>query len=120
MYYQYTTKRYLSSVIFLLSGLGTSVFIYLTSEDISVNVLGFELEDSKKYLHELELYGGKANVLAVEFTNWFNGLWHGKSLAYTIGCITILISFLLFFADYHAPSGLGPNDHEKKKPDGTN
>jgi len=78
------------------------------------------LEGSKKYLHDLELYGGKVNVLAAEFTNWFYGLWHGKSLAFTTGCITIVISFLLFFIAYHSPSALEPDNHEIKNPDETN
>jgi hypothetical protein len=55
---------------------------------------------------DLELYGGKANLLANELTRWFAGLWHGESLAYTIGCITIFLSFGLFYVAYHWPSNL--------------
>jgi len=38
-------------------------------------------EDSKMYQRDLELYGGKAAVLADEFWRWFVTLWHGTRLA---------------------------------------
>jgi hypothetical protein len=45
---------------------------------------------TKSYLHDLELYGGKANVLAAEFREWFTGLWMGRNLAFTIAALTFL------------------------------
>ena len=89
------TRLYLISAIILLVGLGSAILIYLTAENDSYGILGYE--DSKTYIHDLELYGGKANVLASEFMRWFGGLWHGKSLAFTVACITIFISFGFFF-----------------------
>jgi len=106
----------LIGAIILLVGLGSAVLIYRTAENKANDVLGYEQgngsfypvkpEDSKKYLRDLELYGGKANVLADEFRGWFVGLWHGKSLAFTVGCITILISIGVFYAASHVQSGL--------------
>ncbi len=55
-------------------------------------------EDSKQYLRGLALHGGTANVLADKFGRWFDGLWHGKSLAFNVGCIAILISSGIFYA----------------------
>ena len=101
------TRLYLISAIILLVGLSSSIWIYLTAENDSKRVFGYEIvggnaylitpENSKKYVHDLELYGGKANVLADEFMSWFVGLWHGKSLAFTVACITIFISLGFFF-----------------------
>ncbi len=95
------TRLYLISAVILLVGLCSALLIYLTAENDSDNVLDFE--NSKIYLHDMELYGGKANVLAYELRNWFVGLWHGTSLAYTIACITIVISFGIFFVARHLP-----------------
>ncbi len=50
------------------------------------------LEDSKQYLRQMEVYGGDANVLASEFRVWFGGLWHGRSLAYTVAVIGLLVA----------------------------
>lgn len=106
---------YLIAAIILLVGLSSAVLIYLTAEDASNGVLGYEViggnvypirpEDSKTYTHDLELYGGKANVLVNELMRWFDGLWHGRSLAFTVGFVTILISFVLFLVARHLSSG---------------
>ena len=105
--------------IILLVGLGTAILIYRTAESDSRNVLGYEQgngsvypvnpDDSKKYLRDMELYGGKANVLADEFRRWFIGLWHGESLGFMIGGITILIAICIFYAANHVPSNLESN-----------
>jgi len=99
------TRFDIMGAIILVAGLLCSLCIYLTADDVVENLFGNELDESKKYIRSLELYGGKANVLATELTQWFNGLWHGKNLAFTIGFITIVISFCFFLADYYSDSG---------------
>ena len=111
------TRPYLISAIILLVGLGSAILIYLTAENDSDSVLGYE--DSKMYIHDLELYGGKANVLANEFMRWFVGLWQGKSLAFTVACITIFISFGFFFVVNHLPSALKSDARGKNNRIGT-
>jgi hypothetical protein len=106
----------LIGVLILLVGLGSAILIYRIAEKDSNSVLGYEEgngsvypvrpEDSKKYLRDLELYGGKANVLMDEFRRWFIGLWHGGSLAFTVACITIFISLGVFYTANHLPSFL--------------
>jgi hypothetical protein len=113
------TRLYLVSAIILLVGLSSSIWIYLTADNDSRRFFGYEIvggnayliapENSKMYVHDLELYGGKANVLADEFMTWFVGLWHGKSLAFTVACITIFISLGFFFLARTAPSYNGNN-----------
>ncbi len=107
----------LISVMVLAMGLITAISIYRNAEESPYGALGYEEgdgtaypvlpEDSKQYLHGLELYGGKANVLMDQLRRGFIGLWHGRSLAYTIACITIFACFLLFYtANYLLPSRL--------------
>jgi hypothetical protein len=110
------TFLYFLSGIILLVGLGSAVLIYESSSDRPTSVLGYESgsgsvypilpEDSKQYLRGLELYGGTANVLADELRLWFVGLWHGKSLALTVACITILVSSGIFYTATRLPSRL--------------
>jgi hypothetical protein len=109
------TRLYLISDITLLVGLGSAVFIYLTAENASDSFSGYEALESKKYIHDLELYGGKANVLANEFMGGFDGLWHGKSLACTVACITTAISLGVFFVAHHMPSGLEADARNEDK-----
>ena len=116
------------SVLILLLGLGSAVWIYQTAANRSNSVLGYEEgggsvypvspEDSKMFLRDLELYGGKSNVLAYQFRRWLVGLWHGKPLAFMVGCISILVSFGFFYAANHSPSrlksdGRGENNQER-------
>ena len=115
----------LISVIILLVGLGSAIMIYQTAGNDSNSVLGYEIiggtaypirpEDSKMYRHDLELYGGKAAILTDEFSRWFVGLWHGQSLAFAVAGISIFISFGIFYAAHHLPSGLKSDVHSRDK-----
>ena len=119
----------LIGAIVLLVGLAIAFLIYYTAGNDSRDILGYEQgsgsvyavkpEDSKKYLRDMELYGGKANVLADEFRRWFVGLWHGESLAFTVGCITIFISFVFFYAANHGRAGLESHKNKENNPDRT-
>jgi hypothetical protein len=117
------------SVIILLVGLGGAVLIYQRAVNDSTGVLGYEEgggsvypvrpEDSKMFLRDLELYGGKANVLAYQLRRWFVGLWHGKSLAFTVACITIIVSYGFFYAAGHLPSRSKSDVRNQNNWDGT-
>ena len=82
--------RRLAAVI-LSVGLGSAVAVYFAAGPDSDNPLGYDPMQTKTYLHDLELYGGKANVLAAEFREWFTGLWMGRNLAFTIAVLTVLV-----------------------------
>jgi len=117
------TRLYLISAIILLVGLSSSVWIYLSAGDDSESVLGYEIsggqaylvspENSKKYVHDLKVMGGSAAVVADQFSRWFIGLWHGKSLAFTVACIAGFISLGFFFAARIAPYGLESDAHDE-------
>jgi hypothetical protein len=82
----------------LAVGFVASAAAYVFAIARPVNPLADQLE-SKKYLHDLEMYGGKANVLAAQFRDWFSGLWSGTNLAWTIAALTILTVLVYrFFA----------------------
>lgn len=96
--------RILAGIV-LVAGLAGSGLIYLTTpENAREETLGFSAvndpSSSKMYEHDLRVFGGKANVYTDEFIRWFAGLWHGKSLAYTVACLTVFVSVCSFyFAD---------------------
>src|ERR1700680_5014027 len=84
-----TVLRTISAAI-LIGGLAAAIVIYANAGPAPEYPLGSDPEDSKVYLRQLELYGGKANVLAVELRQWFDGLWHGRSLAFTVAVLAAL------------------------------
>jgi|ERR1700674_784933 len=86
-----TTLRVISAAI-LTVGLLSAIVIYWNAAPAPEIPLGADLEESKQYLRQLELYGGKANVLGAELRAWFDDLWHGRSLAFTVGFIALLLA----------------------------
>ena len=75
--------------------------------------------DSKLYRHNLEVYGGKFNVIMDDFRRWFVGLWQGKSLAIIIAGTTIIISLAFFYAAHRVTQPLKFEVHPENDPDGT-
>jgi hypothetical protein len=115
----------LISAIVLIFGLGSAVFIYLTAGDDAGTVLGYEIiggtvypvspEESKVYRRDLEHVGGKAAIVADDFSRWFSGLWQGKSLAFTIAFISIFIALVIFFVANRLPFLLKSNANGENK-----
>ena len=119
----------LISAIILMVGLGSAALIYQRAGNNPYGALGYESadgaiypimpEDSKIYRHNLEVYGGKLNVMMDDFRRWFVGLWHGKSLAVIIAGTTILISLGFFYAANYLTQSLESEAHPDHNPDGT-
>lgn len=107
---------YILSALILLAGAAGALLIYRSAVNDASGGAGYEViggyiypgpaENSKRYIHDLQLYGGNAAVLADGFMRWFNGLWHGTSLAFTVACIALFLSFVVFVVANNVPSGL--------------
>ena len=94
------------TVATLVIGFGASVVAFVAAGPRPGNPLGYDPLETKKYIHDLELYGGKANVAAAEFQEWFAGLWYGRNLAYTIAVITLCLAFLVRFFTIPLPEAV--------------
>jgi hypothetical protein len=123
------TRLYIFSAALLLTGLGSAILIYLTADNDGDSNPGYEVvggyiypgmhENSKRYIHDLEVYGGKAAILADEFNRWFYGLWHGKALAFTIASLTVFFSLVVFVVARSSASALSDSPGEEHKQDKT-
>jgi multisubunit Na+/H+ antiporter MnhB subunit len=89
--------------LLMLIGFGSALIIYLTAKPEPPDPFG-NLLANKKYLHELRVMGGKANVVSAEFMNWFGGLWHGESLAGTVAFLTVGVTLVFRFFALHPAS----------------
>jgi hypothetical protein len=106
----------LIGAIILVVGFGSAVLIYQTAGNDSDSVLGYEIidgsaypirpEDSRMYRRDLGLYGGTAALVVDDFSRWFVGLWHGKSLAFSVAGISIFIFLIFLFAANRLPYNL--------------
>ena len=91
------TRLYLSGAAILLAGWLGAATIYANAGDESSDTLGYEFVngvaypilayESKAYRHDLERFGGKAAIMADDFSRWLSGLWVGKRLAYTLATL---------------------------------
>ncbi len=107
--------------IVLIIGLAAAAFIYVAAEDSRHSVLGYEIVDgktyevtpdsSKRYVADVERFGGKSAVIASDLADWFDQLWHGERLAYTIGTLSIAVSLLCFYVARLFSGGAHYPDH---------
>jgi ABC-type phosphate/phosphonate transport system permease subunit len=89
-------RFHISIAVTLIVGLSISVWIYATAEVPVENDLITDYENSKMYLRSLKVYGGQFGVLADELRRWFQSLWQGKNLAYTVASITVIVALVLY------------------------
>ena len=104
-------RLYLVGAFILLAGLAGATLVYLNAADDDGDSVGYELAGgnvqvitpggSKSYRHDLELYGGKAAVLADDFNRWFADLWQGRRLAYTLALLASGVALVCFLAARH-------------------
>ena len=78
-------------------GICISAVIYIFARPPMEDPLGYHPLKTKVFLRQLELYGGKGNVMAAELREWFAGLWQGRNLSYTVEFITVIVSIILWY-----------------------
>jgi hypothetical protein len=100
------------TLVILIIGLAAAAAIYVRARPRPGNPLGYEPEDTKQYLREMEVYGGKANLIAEDIREGFTSLWRGKRLAYTVAVITLLAAGGFWFAARPLP----PPEEEDERP----
>lgn len=56
------------------------------------------VDNSKRYQLELERIGGRSAVVAAQFNEWFDSLWHGRRLAGSVAVLSAAAALLIFLA----------------------
>lgn len=91
------------AVTIIAVGLVLAIGIYVIAISAPPNPLGYDPEDTKRYLREVEVYGGTANLLATQLREWFASLWHGERLAYTVAVLTLTSAWAFWFFSRPVP-----------------
>ncbi|MGA2081589.1 MAG: hypothetical protein ABSH53_13405 [Holophaga sp.] len=76
----------------LVVGLTTAIAVFLTAGSPAPDPLGDPLHESKAYRRQMEMVGGQANLLASDLAEGFQSLWRGKSLAFTLAFLTLVLA----------------------------
>jgi ABC-type phosphate/phosphonate transport system permease subunit len=111
------------SAIILVVGLGSAALIYQKAVKESYGA-GEDVQlmmqtNSKLFRHNLEVFGGKLNVMMYDFRTWFAGLWQGKSLAFIIAGSAVIISLVIFCAANYLPRRLESDVPQENDPEAT-
>jgi hypothetical protein len=77
-------RLYVASAVILVVGLIGAAIIYVAAPARDSAELIYGVANNQQYLLELQRIGGTAEVALAEFHQWFDSLWHGKPLAYTV------------------------------------
>jgi hypothetical protein len=110
------TRLHVMAAAILLIGLGCAVWFHLTAEEAPTDLSVYEEQHSKMYVRNLQVYGGSMAVMEDDLHRWFQGLWQGKSLGYTVACLAVLVSggFFLVARHIHSNSTPGSRDNGPK------
>ncbi len=104
--FNFDTGRFRSmAILIFFIGMLSSIVIFFAAHPASENALGYDPAGGKMYLHDLQVYGGRINIIAVEFTRWFYGLWQGKTLSFSIAFLTTVIAYIFWTVGSHKTSG---------------
>lgn len=104
-----------AAAIIVAAGLTAALFIYLSAANNDAETPGqFIFDNSKQHMRNLEVLGGKENIMAADFVRWFEGLWRGRQLAFTVAWVSIFCAgaFLMLARNYN------PNKHSDDKNSG--
>ena len=104
------------TLLLLALGWGSALGIFLTAEPESDDGLVSDFRSSKRFHRELQVIGGKGNVLAADFQDWFAGLWHGQELAGTVAVLTVGVILAYRFVATHPDSAPGASGETTKTP----
>jgi hypothetical protein len=92
-------RLYLAGAAVLLAGLIAAALIYATAAPPDDAITRYSAVDPR-YQIELQRIGGNAAVLMAQLHQWFDGLWHGTALAYTVAVLGIASAGACFFIGY--------------------
>jgi hypothetical protein len=101
-------RLYLAGWIVLAAGLLGGIWIYVAAaEPAPDDAIGYDVtgggafairpEDSKRYEYDMERFGGKASILAVEIRQAFAHLWQGRRRAFAVATLAVVTALACFF-----------------------
>jgi hypothetical protein len=109
--------------LILIVGLGGASAIFLMAGHDRDDAGGYEIVNGQafpvnpaetgRYRHDLELYGGKWNVVTDRVVRRLGGFWRGTALAFTVAGLTIVLAAgWLILTGFPASDGTSDDEHD--------
>ncbi|MGF6661327.1 hypothetical protein QF000_002972 [Paraburkholderia atlantica] len=93
-------RLYLFGAAILVVSLIVAALIYLSVPPPDSAVAMYSMVDPR-YQIELQQIGGNAAVLMAQLHQWFDSLWHGVRLAYTVTALGAALAAGCFFIGHY-------------------
>jgi hypothetical protein len=100
-------RLYAAGWVVLAAGLIGALWSYVAAVEPAPDAIGYDVtgggayairpEDSKRYAYDMERFGGKASILAVEIRGALAHLWQGRRRAFTVAILALLTAMGCFF-----------------------
>ena len=95
----------------LLAGTLSAAWVYTTAkEDKASEAIMAAEQNTKQYEYQMEVLGGKTNLLGNDMRQWFLAQWHGRHLADTLAVLTFVLALGCFFVAHFVPDFPPPHD----------
>lgn len=92
-------RLYLAGMLIAVAGVIAGALIYLTTPPVDPAISQYAIADPR-YQIELQQIGGNMAVLMAQFHQWFDSLWHGARLGWTVAVLGIAIAGACFFVGH--------------------
>jgi hypothetical protein len=92
-------RLYLAGAVVLVASLIAAAIIHAMAPAPDSAVSMYSIADPR-YQIELQRIGGNAAVVMAQIHQWFDSLWHGTALAYTVAVLGALVAGACFFIGY--------------------
>jgi hypothetical protein len=83
--------------LLLLVGWSFAAVIYINAASDSAIESTESIVGGRSYDYNIERIGGKAALYAARFNEWLGGLWHGRTLSYTVAVLTLVLAIACFW-----------------------
>lgn len=90
-------KIQLAGTFVLVMGLLAALVIYLVALAGSGAQNMPDFSQDRRFNLELERIGGKSAIYLAALDRWLSGLWHGTTLAYTVGTLSVAVALACFW-----------------------
>lgn len=92
-------RLYFTGAAIFVAALIAAALIYMSVPPPDSAVAMYGMVDPR-YQIELQQIGGNAAVLMAQLHQWFDSLWHGVRLAYTVAVLGAALAGACFFVGY--------------------
>lgn len=101
-------RFYAAGAAILIASLVAAAILYAVAAPPDSAVSQYSIADPR-YQIELQRIGGTAEVLMAQLHDWFNGLWQGTALAYTVAVLGIAAAGMCFFIGHYFADDEAPH-----------